>query len=49
MANMDTAEYKHIVLGMIFVKYFSDTLLPCLTSGQLRLPDAETNIEKAAA
>ncbi|MDO8767832.1 MAG: class I SAM-dependent DNA methyltransferase [Burkholderiaceae bacterium] len=24
-ANMDAAEYKHIVLGLIFVKYISDT------------------------
>ncbi len=26
-ANMDVAEYKHIVLSLIFVKYISDTLL----------------------
>ena len=24
-ANMDAAEYKHLVLGLIFVKYFRDT------------------------
>ena len=24
-ANMDAAEYKHRVLGLIFVKYISDT------------------------
>ena len=24
-ANMDAAEYKHIVLGLVFVKYISDT------------------------
>jgi len=24
-ANMDAAEYKHVVLGLIFVKYISDT------------------------
>src|SRR5690606_8943379 len=24
-ANMDAAEYKHLVLGLIFVKYISDT------------------------
>ena len=23
-ANMDAAEYKHLVLGLIFVKYISD-------------------------
>lgn len=25
-ANMDAAEYKHLVLGLIFLKYVSDTL-----------------------
>lgn len=25
-ANMDAAEYKHLVLGLIFVKYISDNL-----------------------
>jgi len=51
-ANMDAAEYKHLVLGLIFVKYISgtsqveelsqirDTLLPRVMSGQLRLPEA---------
>ena len=24
-ANMDAAEYKHLVLGLIFLKYVSDT------------------------
>lgn len=24
-ANMDVAEYNHLVLGLIFVKYISDT------------------------
>ena len=24
-ANMDAAEYKHLMLGLIFVKYISDT------------------------
>lgn len=23
--NMDTAKYKHVVLGLIFLKYISDT------------------------
>jgi len=49
-ANIDAAEYKHLVLGLIFVQSISqaqtlttlrDTLLPRLISGQLRLPDAE--------
>ena len=25
--NMDAAEYKHLVLGLIFVKYISDTFM----------------------
>jgi type I restriction enzyme M protein len=40
--NMDAAEYKHFVLGLIFLKYISDTfatlrdtLLPKLLSGEL--------------
>ena len=54
-ANMDAAEYKHLVLGLIFVKYVSDTfatlrntLLPRLISGQLRLPEAEAMLEEVA-
>ena len=27
-ANMDAAEYKHLVLGLIFVKYISDHYCP---------------------
>jgi HsdM N-terminal domain len=26
-ANMDAAEYKHLVLGLIFLKFISDTRL----------------------
>ena len=26
--KMDAAEYKHIVLGLIFLKYISDTFMP---------------------
>ena len=25
--NMDAAEYKHVVLGLIFLKYVSDTFM----------------------
>ncbi len=43
--NMDAAEYKHVVLGLIFLKYISDTLrdtlLPKLISGELRVLHAE--------
>ena len=31
-AQMDAAEYKHIVLGLIFLKYISDTFVQ--TAGQ---------------
>jgi type I restriction enzyme M protein len=47
--NLDAAEYKHVVLGLIFLKYISDdfeehhaalraALLPKLLSGGLRVP-----------
>lgn len=26
-SNMDAAEYKHVVLGLIFLKYVSDSFL----------------------
>jgi type I restriction enzyme M protein len=48
-ANMDAAEYKHIVLGLIFVKYISDTFQT--RSNELRErfgdPDDEYYIEDA--
>jgi hypothetical protein len=45
-ANMNAAEYKHLVLGLIFVQYtLRNTLLPSLISGQLRSPDAEKIVE----
>jgi len=54
-ANMDAAEYKHLVLGLIFLKYISDTfaarraeLTTRLISGQLRLPEAEAALEVLA-
>lgn len=28
--NIDAAEYKHIVLGLIFLKYISDAFEECL-------------------
>jgi type I restriction enzyme M protein len=43
--NLDVAEYKHVVLGLIFLKYISDAfaerhaaLLPKRLSGELRVP-----------
>ena len=41
--NMDAAEYKHVVLGLIFLKYIS-ALLPKLLSGELRVPAAEKEL-----
>jgi type I restriction enzyme M protein len=38
-ANMDAAEYKHLVLGLIFVKYISDTFSAHGTALSKRLAD----------
>jgi type I restriction-modification system DNA methylase subunit len=38
-ANMDAAEYKHLVLGLIFVKYISDTFAASRAELKLRLQD----------
>ena len=38
-ANMDAAEYKHLVLGLIFVKYISDTFSAKQQELTLRLRD----------
>lgn len=52
-ANMDAAEYKHLVLGLIFVKYVSDTFAARRAELQRRfadendeyyLPDADTEL-----
>lgn len=34
-ANMDAAECKHVVLGLIFVKYISGTIRPAAMSLRL--------------
>jgi type I restriction enzyme M protein len=39
--NMDAAEYKHVVLGLIFLKYISDT------AGKCRIPNSECRTRKA--
>jgi type I restriction enzyme M protein len=39
--NMDAVEYKHVVLGLIFLKYISDT------AGKCRIPNAEFRTRKA--
>jgi type I restriction enzyme M protein len=38
-ANMDAAEYKHLVLGLIFLKYISDTFAARRAEVQARLVD----------
>ncbi len=40
-ANMDAAEYKHLVLGLIFVKYISDTFAARHAEVRLRLTDPD--------
>lgn len=40
-ANMDAAEYKHLVLGLIFVKYVSDTFQAKHAELTLRLADPD--------
>ena len=42
-ANMDAAEYKHLVLGLIFLKYVSDTFVARRLEVEARLknPDDE--------
>ena len=48
-ANMDAAEYKHIVLGLIFLKYISDTFaakqldIQGWVNGQTRLARSHQN------
>ena len=39
--NMDAAEYKHVVLGLIFLKYISDT------AGKCRRSNAEIRIRNS--
>ena len=38
-ANMDAAEYKHLVLGLIFLKYISDTFAARRTELARRFAD----------
>lgn len=40
-ANMDAAEYKHLVLGLIFIKYISDTFTARTAELAARLRDPE--------
>lgn len=50
-ANMDAAEYKHIVLGLIFLKYISDTFQTRQNELQARFtnPDDDYYLEGAEA
>jgi len=40
-ANMDAAEYKHLVLGLIFLKYISDKATTCQLPRRLAQPGAD--------
>ncbi len=40
-ANMDPAEYKHIVLGLIFLKYISDSFQTHRMQLTLRFQDSD--------
>jgi type I restriction enzyme M protein len=40
-ANMDAAEYKHLVLGLIFLKYVSDTFAARQAELRQRLRDPD--------
>jgi type I restriction enzyme M protein len=42
-SNMDAAEYKHIVLGMIFLKYVSDAFTERRTEWRGASPIRKTN------
>ncbi|WP_199720836.1 type I restriction-modification system subunit M N-terminal domain-containing protein [Azospirillum cavernae] len=48
--HTDAAEYKHIVLGLIFLKYISDRdhPLPRPMSGEIRIKDAERMVGDVA-
>lgn len=48
-ANMDAAEYKHIVLGLIFLKYISDTFQTRQNELQARFVDPEDEYYLEAA
>ena len=37
-SNMDAAEYKHVVLGLIFLKYISDAFMGKSTALQAESP-----------
>jgi type I restriction enzyme M protein len=43
-ANMDAAEYKHLVLGLIFVKYISDAFVARQTELTQRLQNPQDEL-----
>ena len=45
-ANMDAAEYKHLVLGLIFVKYIFDTFAARRAEVAARLADRESHFDQ---
>ena len=50
--NMDAAEYKHVVLGLIFLKYISDAFEEqhaALTADKKSTPKTPTNTGRLAS
>lgn len=41
--SMDPGEYKHVALGLLYLRY---PFLPRLMSGELRIREAEKQIEE---
>ena len=48
-SNMDAAEYKHVVLGLIFLKYISDAFEERQRAVELVLKQAEALSEQWVA
>src|SRR5438067_4017276 len=50
-SNMDAAEYKHVVLGLIFLKYISDAFYGRYEQLKLELedPDSDWYVEEEQA
>ena len=44
-ANMDAAEYKHVVLGLIFLKYISDSFETRRSQLQAEMQNPESDLQ----
>jgi len=45
-SNMDAAEYKHVVLGLVFLKYISDSFLQIQKEFKKEIDQADDEYEK---